>query len=345
MPAALSPEEMSERLAGFLARELGADSVRIEGLRRLAGGSSREIWAFLAELNGPSGEQRLDLVMRKDPPGRSDEGARDLEFRLVRAAHRAGVPVPRVHVACGDADLLGAPFYLMDRVEGEALPRRLLREPRYAATRAAMTGQLAAILARIHAMDPDDPELAGLEDASRGGHPAEVELERVASGIRALSPEPHPVLDLAERWLRARLPDRSRRTLVHGDYRIGNVLFDESGVRAILDWEISKIGDPVEDLGWLCTRAWRFGNDELPVGGVGRREELLERYAQAGGEKVDPDHLRFWEAMGSFKVALVFIQQCWVHLSGRVPSLELASLGRRTAEAEEELLRLMEEEA
>jgi aminoglycoside phosphotransferase (APT) family kinase protein len=336
---------MSERLAGFLARELGASAVRVEGLRRLAGGSSREIWAFVAQVSRGGDEERLDLVMRKDPPGRSDEGSRDLEFRVVRAAHRAGVPVPRVHAACGDAALLGAPFYLMDRVEGEALPRRLLREARYAAARDAMTAQLGAILARIHAMDPDDPELAGLYDASREGNPAEVELDRVIAGIRSLAPDPHPVLELAERWLRARLPARSRRSLVHGDYRIGNVLFDEAGVRAILDWEICKIGDPVEDLGWLCTRAWRFGSDALPVGGIGRREELVAAYAEAGGEKVEPEHLRFWEALGSFKVALVFIQQCWVHLSGRVSSLELAALGRRTAEAEEELLRLMEESA
>lgn len=343
----LAPEAMTERLRAFLAREkqLPVEAARVEGLQRLAGGSSREIWAFDAVLEEAGGASRhLALVMRRDPPGRADEGSRDVEMRVVRTAHTAGVPVPRVHGGSTDPAVLGTPFYLMDRVEGEALPRRLLRDDAYAKARDVMPAQLAAIAARIHAIDPDRPELAGLVDTSAEGSPGRAEIDRVAEGIRTLAPEPHPVLELAERWLRERIPPQARRTLVHGDFRIGNVLFDESGVRALLDWELAKIGDPVEDLGWLCTKAWRFGS-ERPVGGLGEREALLEAYEAAGGGRVEPTHLRFWEAMGTYKVALVFIQQAWVYLSGRVPSLELASLGRRTAEAEQELVRLMEEDA
>jgi len=317
--------------------------VALADLRRLAGGSSREIWAFRARLGPPEAARELDLVMRRDPPGRADEGNRDLEFRTVRAAGEAGVPVPRVHWCCTDPSVLGTPFYVMDRVQGEALPRRLLRDARYARTREVMLGQLAEILVRIHAVDPDQPALRGLPGAEVCGSPARAEIERVSQGIAAMAAEPHPVLALAERWLLARVPERARRTLVHGDFRVGNVLFDETGVRAILDWELCKVGDPVEDLGWLCTQAWRFGADQLPAGGIGTREALLDAYALAGGPPVDPRHLRFWEALGSYKVALVFIQQSWVWRSGRVPSLELASLGRRTAEAEEALLEVMEE--
>jgi aminoglycoside phosphotransferase (APT) family kinase protein len=130
--------------------------------------------------------------------------------------------------------------------------------------------------------------------------------------------------------------------VVHGDYRVGNVIFDATGVRAVLDWELAHVGDPVEDLGWLCVRAWRFGNDALPVGGVGTREALVRAYEEVGGAPVDPEALRFWEACGNFKLALVFITQARAFLDG-APSVELASLGRRTAEAEEELLTLMEE--
>jgi aminoglycoside phosphotransferase (APT) family kinase protein len=232
----------------------------------------------------------------------------------------------------------------MDRVEGEALPRRLLRDDRYAKTREALIPQMAQALVAIHAIDPDLPALHGLADPARQGPPAEVELDRVLAGIRELAPEPHPVLELAYRWLRERLPTAPRRALVHGDFRIGNVMFDEQGLRGVLDWELCKIGDPVEDLGWVCTRAWRFGS-ELPAGGIGSREALLEAYAAAGGFEVDPADLLFWEALGTYKVALVFIQQAWVYLSGRYRSLELAAIGRRTAEAEDELLRLMEEGA
>jgi aminoglycoside phosphotransferase (APT) family kinase protein len=332
---------MAERLTRWIAAQEGAPAgpLGVHGLRRLAGGASRETWAF--ELEG--GGERRALVLRRDPPGRVGEGDRGLEFRVVRAAHAAGVPVPRPHWSCTDLDVLGTPFYVMDFVPGEALPRRLLRDERYAGAREKMTGQLAAIAAAIHRLPLGGPELRGLAAPPAGRSPAEVELERVAKGLRALAAEPHPALDLAERWLRARLPRAARSALVHGDFRVGNVLFDEGGVRALLDWEICKVGDPVEDLGWLCTRAWRFGADDKPAGGIGSREELLAAYRAAGGGDVDPAHLRFWEAMGSYKVALVFVQQSWVYLSGRVPSLELASLGRRTAEAEEELVRLMEE--
>lgn len=345
-PGDLAPEAIAERLGAFLAREKGAAPVRVEGLRRLAGGSSREIWAFEALLPGDGGAadaRRLDLVMRRDPPGRADEGNRDAEMRVVRLAHEAGLAVPRVHGGTTDPEVLGTPFYLMDRVEGEALPRRLLRDPQYAKAREVLPGQLAAFAARLHALDPDRPELQGLADTAAEGSPARAELDRVSEGVRSLAPEPHPVLELAERWLRERIPGDARRTLVHGDFRVGNVLFGEEGLRAVLDWELAKLGDPVEDLGWLCTKAWRFGGEE-PVGGLGSREALLESYEAAGGGHVAPAHLRFWEALGTYKVALVFIQQAWVYLSGRVDSLELASLGRRTAEAEQELVRLMEED-
>jgi aminoglycoside phosphotransferase (APT) family kinase protein len=340
------PDEMATRLAAFLAREEGLTeaAVAVADLRRLAGGSSREIWAFGAQLDRREAEPEVyDLVLRKDPPGR-DEGERGLEFRVVRTAFEAGVPVPEPRWFCVDPGVLGSAFYVMDRVEGEALPRRLLRDDRYAKTREVLIPQMAQALVAIHAIDPDLPALNGLADPSREGPPAEVELERVLAGIRELAPQPHPVLELAYRWLRERLPSTTRRALVHGDFRIGNVMFDEQGLRGVLDWELCKIGDPVEDLGWVCTRAWRFGSDK-PAGGIGSREELLSAYAAAGGFEVDPADLLFWEALGTFKVALVFIQQAWVYLSGRYPSLELAAIGRRTAEAEDELLRLMEEGA
>ncbi len=336
---------MSARLASFVAAQLGipAEGVRVEGLRRLAGGSSRETWALDLITPGEGGPERRELVLRRDPPGRVGDGDRSLEFRVVRAAGAAGVRVPRVHWCCSDPEVLATPFYLMDRVAGEALPRRLLREPRFAEARRRLPAQLAAQAARIHAVDWAQPELAGLDAPPAGASPARVEVERLAEAARALAPEPHPVLELAERWLLARAPEATRRTLVHGDFRLGNVLCDERGLTAVLDWELCKVGDPVEDLGWLCTRAWRFGNDALPVAGLAEREALLAAYREASGAAVEADHLRFWEAVGSFKVALVFIQQASVHLDGRLRSVELAALGRRTVEAEQELVRLMEE--
>jgi aminoglycoside phosphotransferase (APT) family kinase protein len=341
-------EGMAARIAAFVAAEEGLDPgrVRAAGLRRLAGGASREIWSLDLELeHTPARVEHLALVLRKDPAGRvGDGGDRGQERAVLRAAHAGGVPVPRPRWGSSDPAPLGAPFFLMDRIEGETLPRRLLREERYARARAGMAGALGAILAGIHALDVAAPELAGLPRPPPDRSPARAEVERVAEGIRQLAVEPHPVLDLAERWLLERAPEAARVTLVHGDYRVGNMVFDETGVRAILDWELAHVGDPLEDLGWLCTRAWRFGSP-LPAGGVGTREQLVAAYEAAGGGKVDPGALRFWEAFGSFKLALVFITQARVYLDGRVQSVELASLGRRTVEAEDELLRLLRGEA
>jgi aminoglycoside phosphotransferase (APT) family kinase protein len=337
---------MATRLAHFVASRVGvpAEAVRVETPRRLAGGSSRETWRIGLEIERDGSHEAFDLVLRRDPPGRvGDFGEREVEFGLLQAAAEAGVPVPRVHWSSADPQVLGAPFLLMDRVPGEALPRRLLREPRYAKVRRTMTGELGEILARIHSIDVADPRLRGLCTPTAGAPPARSEMERMGASLRELSVELHPVLDLAERWLLERAPSRERRALVHGDFRIGNVMFDEEGVRAVLDWELAHVGDPLEDLGWLCTRAWRYGNDTLPVGGIGTREELVSAYEAASGTQVDPHALRFWEAFGNFKLALVFILQARTYLDGKVPSIDLASLGRRIAEPEAELVRFMKE--
>jgi aminoglycoside phosphotransferase (APT) family kinase protein len=234
----------------------------------------------------------------------------------------------------------------MQRLRGEAIPRRLLRDEAYAGLRRDLVRRLGAILARLHGIDPAAPGLEALPRPPRGLSPAEAEIERVSTGVRTLAVEPHPVLDLAERWLRAHAPPPpppgAPLSFVHGDYRLGNVLCDEAGVVAILDWELAHAGDPVEDLGWLCVRAWRFGQDALPAAGLGTREELVEAYEKAGGAPVDPAALRFWEVAGNYKLALVFISQARAYLDGAHATVELASLGRRTAEAEEELLALID---
>jgi aminoglycoside phosphotransferase (APT) family kinase protein len=335
--------DLSARLGAFLADQRGlrpADVV-VEGLGRLAGGASRELWSLDVTLAG----ERLALVLRRDPPGRMGESDRGLEFRLLRAAGAAGVPVPRALFCDATGHATGSPAFLMERVAGETLARRLLRDVEFAGARAALTAQLGAALARIHTIDPGDAALADLPSTPVGVSPARNDVLQTGLRARTLALEPHPVLELAERWLLARVPDRDRRTVVHGDFRIGNVIFGPEGLRAVLDWELAHVGDPLEDLGWLCARTWRFGSDALPVGGIGTREALVAAYEGAGGEKVDRAALRFWEVAANFRIAVVWLSQSRTFLDGKVQSVELASLGRRTAESEEELLRLMEEPA
>lgn len=334
----MNADELRDRLQRFVARQTGAGEVRIDDLRKLPGGASREIWSFDALLDG----ERLGLILRRDPGGSAMQTQRREEFRVQRAAYAAGVPVPRPYWLAEDDAELGAPSYVMARIEGETLARRLLRDDAYAPARASMTAQLGAILARIHAIDPAAGDLGFLTAPRPGESPALAELDRYEQIYRAIAPEPHPVFELAIRWLRQRLPAAAHRALVHGDYRIGNVMFGPEGVRAILDWELAHVGDPAEDLGWLCVRAWRFGSDHLPVGGIGRREELHDAYQRAGGVPVGAERVRFWEVYGNLKWAIICIAQAKTHLDGLVRSVELASLGRRTAETELELLALLE---
>jgi len=342
----LDPEAMQARLTDFIAGETGLapTSVKVGLPRRLAGGSSRLLFAVDVELeDAATGPRSLELVLRQDPPGRIQEGGMALEFDLLREAGAIGVPVPKVHWCCTDEGVLGSPFFAMDRLDGEAIPRRLLRDDRYAKAREGLGQELATALAGIHRLDLETTGLGErLPRPTKGRSAAETAIELVARGYRASAVEPHPVVELAERWLRQHLPAPSPLAFVHGDFRTGNFMFDEQGLVAVLDWEIPHVGDPVEDLGWLCVRAWRFGADDRPAGGLTSREALLEAYEAAGGRSVSLEALRFWEVAGNFKLALVFIAQSRAYLDGAHKTVELASLGRRTAEAEDELLRLID---
>ncbi|GIW40895.1 MAG: tyrosine protein kinase:aminoglycoside phosphotransferase [Candidatus Binatia bacterium] len=339
----MTTEEMRKRLASFVAAREGVREVRIEGLRPLPGGASRETWSFDAVYERGGAMLRLPLVLRRDPPGRGETSRRE-EFLVLRTAYECGLPVPRPYWLGDDEETLGGRFLVMERVEGETIPRRLLRDELYARAREVLPAQLAECLARIHRIELGREELRGLPAPRRGESVARAEIDRYENLYRLVALEPHPALELAFRWLRSRAPVASRLALVHGDFRIGNVVFGPEGLRAVLDWELAHVGDPMEDLGWLCVRAWRFGRDEKAVGGLADREEFYAAYENAGGFPVDLAAVRFWEAFGNLKWAVICLGQARVGLEGQRKNLELGSLGRRTAEVEWELLELMEEE-
>lgn len=332
---------MEERLAAFVAREAGVARVTVANLHRLPGGSSRETWSVDISYEKDGARVDLPLVLRRDPAGGVQTQRRE-EFVLLRAAAAEGVPVPQVHWLADDEKTLGAPFFLMDRIDGETIARRLLRDPEYAEARRVMPAQLGTTLAKIHRIDRVKYELGFLAAPAPDESPAQNELDRYEQIYRFIAPDPHPTFELAIRWLRQRMPAAGARVVVHGDYRIGNVIFGPEGLRAVLDWELAHVGDPMEDLGWVCVRAWRFGNDQLPVGGIGTREEFFAAYGKAAGTAVDPERVRFWEVLGNLKWAIMTIMQAKRHLDGHVNSVELASIGRRTAETELELLNLID---
>lgn len=309
----------------------------IEGLTRLSGGASRETWSF----DAVAGDERIEAIFRCDPiPGVPSMPGRALEYHLIKAAWDAGVVVPEP-LWDGD-DTFDVKFFVMRRVPGETLGGRLVRGEQYGEARRMIPAQLATSLARIHTIRPDaHPELAELPRPAPGASGALAELDHYESAYRVASPDPHPVFELALRWIRQNMPAPGDQVLVHGDYRLGNFLFGEDGIHGVIDWELAHWGDPMEDLGWLAVRSWRFGGSQ-PMAGVGGRDQFFRDYEAAGGRRVDPEAVRFWEIYGNVKWGIITITQAATYLAGRSKSVELASIGRRTAETEWELLNLLE---
>lgn len=303
------------------------------GLTRLTGGASNETWSF--DLLGGDGD-RTPLILRIDRRGLGHGPA--TEVRLLGAADRQGVPVPKVRLVLDDEDGLGA-GYVMERIEGETIPRRILRDESLADARRRMARQAGEIAARIHAVPlADVGDLAGRDDDR---HPAVAQISQQRELLDAYG-QPHPAFELALRWLEERLPPVAATTLVHGDFRNGNFIVGREGIRAVLDWELAHVGDPVEDLGWLCAPSWRFRERDKPVGGFGHYDDLLAGYAAVAGHEVDLEHVRFWEVLGTVRWGVICIVQAFTHLDGHHRSVELAAIGRRVCEMEHQVLQMID---
>jgi aminoglycoside phosphotransferase (APT) family kinase protein len=259
------------------------------------------------------------------------------EFALVSRAAEAGVLVPEPLALDPDGGRFGSPGILMSFVEGTSVAPRVLRKPEYERARERLPAQLAKALARIHSLGPS--ELDGVLPAA----PADPALGQIEEWERQLDEigEPLPAVELGLRWLRANLPEAAEARLVHGDFRLGNFIVAGDGLAAVIDWELAHLGDPAEDIGWLCIRSWRFGNDGLPVAGVGQLNGFISAYEGAGGPVVDRDRVRYWEAFGNVKWAVICARQAHDHLTGVRRSHELASLGRRVCEPEWDMLELI----
>ncbi|HET7719399.1 MAG TPA: phosphotransferase family protein, partial [Acidimicrobiales bacterium] len=299
---------MHQDLAAGLEAVVGAP---VGELQRLSGGASRETWAFDA------GGRAL-ILQRQRPGAGAAAVSMGAEVAVLRAAADAGVPVPAVVADATDGVALGAPAFVVERLPGETIARRLLRDEAYAAVRPTVAARCGAILAAIHRIDPT--RVDGLAEID----PVASARDTLASVGEALG-ESHPAFELALRWLERNRPPSAGRTVVHGDFRTGNLLIDESQVVAVLDWELAHVSDPLEDLGWFCVRAWRFGRVDRPAGGFGSREELWSAYEAAGGAPVDPDAARWWELYGTLRWGVICIMQAASHWLGLARSMELAA--------------------
>jgi aminoglycoside phosphotransferase (APT) family kinase protein len=322
-------EALIEPLTRLAQRKLGGDA--IAGLTRLSAGATQEIWRFGVF----RGDVETPVILRRAPGGvRVSETAIGLatEAHLIEAAGRANVPVPAVLCVLEEDDGLGQGF-VMGFVEGETLGGRIARSEALAAARPRLARQCGEILARIHTLDP--AEFPNLRRAT----PAEL-VAQYRAGYEA-SDWPRPVLDLTFRWLETHCPPAPERPrLVHGDFRNGNLMVGPDGVRAVLDWEIAHVADPMEDLGWICVNAWRFGVLDKPVGGFGDREDLWAGYEAAGGDPVNRAHAHWWEVYGSMRWGVMCVGMT-ASFRGADPSVERAVIARRVSENELDLMRLI----
>ena len=322
-----SDAQLAEAITPRL-REIFADQLTsIADVRMLAGGASTDARVFTVR-----GTQREDrrLVIRIDRMRESRPGQAAREAQAMRAAAKQGALVPEVFDWSDGNAQVGAPFLIMGFLQGEALPGRILRGAQFGTARSKLIRQIARSAAATHSVTPS----SGLDAIPHTDHFGEVEARYRELHIA------RPAIELGLSWLHEHQPAGRDPRLVHGDFRLGNLIVGAEGLRGVLDWEFAHWGDPIEDLGFLAVPAWRWGGAG-EVAGVGSVEELLREYEYAAGEQVNREEFRWWQVLGVLRWAVGCLLQAQRHLSGNTRSIELVSLGRRAAEQEYDLLRLI----
>lgn len=318
------------RLSGLLVK--GAMSV--SRLRRLSGGASLETWAFHIEGEDVCSEFILRRRGEGDRPVFEVSLPLAVEARLLSAAAGSGVKVAEVLHLCTEEDAVGE-AYIMRRVSGETLGRKIAASPDFAPARDVLAFQCGQSLARIHAISASEIEALPSMDAK--------EWLEVYHSLWLETRASRPVLDMAFGWL-AKSPPESRSTLVHGDFRNGNLIVDKQlGLQAVLDWELAHLGDPAEDFGWLTLNSWRFGEVGKTVGGFGTLADLFDGYKAGGGTPPDEQNIRWWQVAGTLKWAIIADMMYQTSATLGNTSVERPLIGRRVSECEVDLLTLLED--
>jgi len=315
--------ELADALTAVLRPVLG-ETVAVENLHALTGGASRTTWAFDAVT-----DTRRALILRTGLP---DEvhAPMELEAAVQQRAAAAGAPVPHILTASNSPAALGNPYLICDAIAGETIVRRIYRSLDDAG-RARLLRQCAEALAAIHRAD-----YTGV------GVPPSDQLTEWRDQLDEMG-DTTATFEWAFRWLEANRPDPTPRVLVHGDFRMGNLIVDDNGLAAVLDWELVHLGEVYEDLAWFCIRAWRFGApEEMGAGGLGSVETFLAAYEAAAGVMLDRDAFRWWLTVATLRWGVICRYQAERHLSGQTESVELAAIGRRVAETEWDVLDLLQ---
>jgi aminoglycoside phosphotransferase (APT) family kinase protein len=320
----------------FLRDACAAQQVKVNAITLLSGGAIQQNWQLDVAISGGAHAGTHRWVLRTDAPATVAASLpREREYAIIDFAHAHGLRAPQPLFLCSNAGVLGKPFFVMQKLPGVAAGHKVVR---LALDRKALAKALAETAARIHAITPVQA-LSALPFLQAYG------ARDVIAACRAYLDtlgEPHPVLEWGLRWCERNAPTHEETTFVHRDFRTGNYLVHDGKLAGLLDWEFAAIGNPLEDIGWICAKCWCFRHEHHIVGGVADLDDFIPAYEAASGRKVPHDALRYWQVMAHIRWAIIALQQAQRHLSGVEPSLELALTAKIVAELEWEVLQLTE---
>ena len=300
---------------------------KIKQLIPLTGGASADINRIILD-------NKDELIVRRTLSQEKSVMAipKILEAKIQKIVKKNGAPVPAIIFEFSEGEEIGE-GYVMEAIPGETIPRKILRDDKFAIAREKLPFEIGKSLAKIHQTQLDD--LKALDQVSFSDS-----LEKLFKVYLSFN-QPQPVFDLAFKWLESQELTDYGDVLVHGDFRFGNFIISEENLESIIDWELAHIGNPMEDLGWLCVRSWRFGNVEKRVGGLGDIKDLIAGYEFNSDIKIDESQLDIWQLYGSLRWGVICMMQTFAHLSGMVNSVEKAAIGRRVSETEFDLMNMI----
>ena len=322
---------MQEELASALSKKLLEVDIegKVSNLEPLTGGASKEIWKF--EVSNAKKSTRM--ILRR---GSGIEGPLAIktadEARIQKEVIKVGAPVPKILAVSKNEEELGD-SYIMHFVEGESIARKILRDKEYKKALPILAYQCGEAIAKIHNVDINNFSFLPKK-------PAEDQLEDLYSTYQSFE-QPSPVFEYAYLWLKEQDFGNFQESLVHGDFRLGNIIVNANGLQSIIDWELAHIGNPLQDLGWVCGNSWRFGKNDKVVGGFGELEDLLEGYNSVSKLKVNKEMVRCWQVFGTFRWGVICLIQAYAHLNGTINSIEKAAIGRRVSETEIDIVDLL----
>ena len=322
---------MQEELASALSKKLLAVGIegKVSNLEPLTGGASKEIWKFEVSKD----KQSTKMILRR---GSGIEGPLAIktadEARIQKEVIKVGAPVPTILAVSKNEEELGD-SYIMNFVEGESIARKILRDKEYKKALPVLAYQCGEAIARIHNVDIDNFSFLPKK-------PAEDQLEDLYSTYQSFE-QPSPVFEYAYLWLKEQDFSNFQESLVHGDFRLGNIIVNGEGLQSIIDWELAHIGNPLQDLGWVCGNSWRFGENNKVVGGFGELEDLLKGYNSISKFQVNNEMVKCWQVFGTFRWGVICLIQAYAHLNGTINSIEKAAIGRRVSETEIDIVDLL----